>query len=622
MNTPLSWLLRQLGIVLCLFTLTRILFYVYNIEFFSDFNFQLFLGGLRFDASIIIVLNSPLILFSLLPLNHRYSSVYWWIHRFLFVSLNGLGLALNLIDVAYFSFNKKRMSIELFQTKGIATDIMNVGTGFLIDYWVLFLIFLAILFALFKSVRKFPSKSNKTSWKNWVLYVVVIGCSIVIQRGGFQVKPLMPLHANYYAPADHAALILNTPFKVLKSIGKQTIQAKSYFSETELASLFSPIRYYYNKEEEIKKPNICLIILESFSHEYIGALHPEKTSQTPFLDHILPQSLYLTNNYANGLRSIESLPSILASIPSIIDKSYLNTIYATNNIKGLGSCLKELDYHTSFFHGGHNGTMGFNLFSRQSGFDRYFGKDEYNGLETDDDQHWGIYDEPFLQFCAQQLSLQPQPWASTIFTLSSHHPFKIPEKYDELFTKGKTPIENSIAYTDFALKRFFESAAKQAWFDNTIFVITADHTSQPQEKYYYLYTGAFRVPLFYYAPKLIEPDTLNTLSQHIDIMPTLLDYINYPDTFYAFGKSVYDSTAVREIVNRKSGYTVYQTDSLLCLFNNDTLSHIFKWRTDSICAQNIRSTLPEYLQRRKENQYKAILQTFTHDLIQNEMTYE
>ena len=197
---------------------------------------------------------------------------------------------------------------------------------------------------------------------------------------------------------------------------------------------------------------------------------------TPFLDSLISVSKTFTVSIADGHKSIEAMPSVLASIPSL-ETPYIISPYANNTIQGLAELLGNKGYYTAFFHGAPNGSMGFDSFSKMAGFQDYYGKDQYPNPE-DFDGVWGIWDEPFFKFFEHKLDNFKRPFFVSIFSVSSHHPFKVPEKYEGKFKKGPVPILQTIGYTDMALREFFNAASKEPWFDSTLFVLTADHTNE------------------------------------------------------------------------------------------------------------------------------------------------
>src|SRR5690606_15915248 len=149
-----------------------------------------------------------------------------------------------------------------------------------------------------------------------------------------------------------------------------------------------------------------------------------------------------SRGYANGRKSIDALPSSVAGIPSS-ETPFVLSHYSGNNINSLASVLKNHHYYSAFIHVAPNGSLGFSAFVLQSGFDSYIGMTEY-GNKKDFDGHWGIWDEPFLQFMANGINDLKQPFLASAFTLSSHHPFKIPSEYEGVFPKGDIPIHQCV----------------------------------------------------------------------------------------------------------------------------------------------------------------------------------
>ena len=181
---------------------------------------------------------------------------------------------------------------------------------------------------------------------------------------------------------------------------------------------------------------------------------------TPFLDSLISHSLVMERAFSNGVKSIEALPSIISSIPTLMNNPFITSSYATNKYNSLPKLLKNEGYSTSFYHGGNRGTMGFYQYCKKAGFDKYFGREDYNN-EKDYDGFWGIYDGPFFNYFLEKLNLEKEPFFSSIFSLSSHPPYKIPSEFDNVFNKGKLNIHENISYTDFVLGKFFRELNKK-----------------------------------------------------------------------------------------------------------------------------------------------------------------
>ena len=341
---------------------------------------------------------------------------------------------------------------------------------------------------------------------------------------------------------DLTHLALNSTYTLINSQRKCDTGSNSevhYFSSDEELRKQFPPQTSPGRARHLRLDNVVIIIVESLSAEYTGIGNPHH-GYTPFLDQLAYKGVFFKNSFADGRRSIDAPPSILAGLPHLRDETFFCTRF--KHLHGIGTALKERGYDTSFFHGGKNGTMNFDTFSQRMGFDRYYGLNEYPRPQ-DSDGVWGIYDEPMMQFVAHELSHKRQPFASVVFTLSTHNPYKIPPQYAGVFPEGDLPIHRTVAYFDYALKKFFETAEKMAWYKHTLFVITGDHIG-PLTRGHSRMIDSYRVPLVFFHPgrKLPAIDP-NRITQHADIEPSVLDFLGISiDKTLPFGRSVFDST--------------------------------------------------------------------------------
>jgi phosphoglycerol transferase MdoB-like AlkP superfamily enzyme len=525
------FLFTRLFFLLFLFSLCRLLFYLfYSPEFESCTTGQIayaFLIGLRFDLSILLGAN---VVFFLPLAIGRFFAIPKWIfiiNRLLFVVANTILVSLNLIDLEYFAFTGKRTGIEIL---GIKDDIANQTNQLLTSYWhialLAFMMFLWILLTTLRLKYK-PVVSKRPVLYFAAGYAAFIGLAVIGIRSGFQLKPLRPNIAFSIEPSKLGNIVLNTPFNIFMTVGIEPIESVHYFkSEAEVKTILSDWNTQTNATLplHISKQNIVIIILESFSSEYCGMNNPDG-GFTPFLDSLASKNLYFPNHFANGRVSMEAVPSILASIPGLMREPYITSLYQTNALQGLGTHLIKNGYHTSFFHAAKNGSMGFDAFTKNADFTHYYGLNEYTGSKENFDGNWGIYDEPYLQYFKETISTFPQPFASCVFTISSHQPYSLPEKYAGKFPTGDLDIHKTIGYVDHSLRKFFEVAKKENWYNNTLFVITADHTQMHSKKEYMNVRGDYSVPLIFFHPsEKLTADT-SLIANHIDIMPSILDYL-------------------------------------------------------------------------------------------------
>lgn len=622
-------LLKKIGLLLFLYTLCRLLFYWFNYFYFSDLSFGqlllILLSGLRFDLSVIILSNSIFILLYLFPIPFRENRSYKKLLLFLFILVNSIAILANCVDLIYFQFTLKRTTADVFNFFGgnIGNDLGRLLPLFLKEYWYMFLIWILLSFAAYYFYKKLD-KNNPLKWdkKTYLsqlgIYVLAIGLSIIGYRGGFQLIPINSVDAGKHTAAKNIPLVISTPFSILKTMDLQSIQPKIYFKdEAELLSIYNP--YHKAETSGFKKINICVIALESFSKEYVGAINGRNTDCTPFLDSLIGQSLTFVNAFSNGKTSIQGIPAIVSSTPTWMNEPYLTSPYGSNQLTSIAGLLKKQGYSTFFFHGGTNGTMGFDGYSNVAEFDAYYGRTEYNN-EKDYDGNWGIWDEEFMQYTANTINQKKEPFFATLFTLTSHHPYPIPEKHKDRFKAGKLPIEKTIAYSDYALRRFFETAKTMPWFKNTLFVLVADHTGVTADQFYQNKIGNSSIPLLFYMQGSDLKGIDSTTTQQIDIQPSIMDYINYPSNYFSFGNSVFDTTAQHYAFMYNPGDASY-----LIIENNYSMAfadgkgiELCYYQKDSLLTQNILDKHPEMV-KKLELRTKAIIQTYQQSLINNKM---
>lgn len=633
LSMPLLLLVKLLTI-LVLMSLSRWLFYVFNLSEFGHIGFfklmHLMFLGLRFDLSAVFMLNLPLIFLLALPITFRWDNWYQRFTNILYVVANTLALVVNQIDIIYFRYISKRTTNEVFQFFGNTNEnILPLVGQFFLDFWYMFLIIIVLVWILIKITTFFvpgsPWPVRKFIWfmMQTIVFVVWMGLSLIFIRGGFQGRPISLVTAGMRTSPQYIPLVLNTPFSIIKTFGQKTLQEQHFFAPEKLEALYSPKKdklkvNHPTDSLKFKNYNVVILVLESFGREHIGYYNSDKeVSITPFLDSLLAQS-YTFEAWANGKRSIEALPSILASIPSLMPVDFASSPYITNRIKGLGTLLGNKGYHTSFFHGGNNGTMNFDAFAYTAGFDHYYGRNEY-GLDKDFDSQWGIYDGPFLQFTAQEMSTFPQPFISSLVTLSSHHPYSIPESMEGAFGHAESKLEKSIAYTDNALQQFFSKIAQMPWFGNTIFVITADHTSESNENPLYRSPiGNYAIPLAFYVPDGKLKGKSNLIAQQTDIMPSLLALLHHNETFVGFGENLFDKEANHFAINYYNNVYQLLMDDYVFHFSGNQPQALFNLKEDPLMEVNVLRR-DEAVRQKMEDFIKAIIQQYNHRLIHNQL---
>ena len=633
------WLIGALNllIVMAIYTLSRVFFYWINLDLYPNVDnahlLEMIMGGWRFDLTALLYLNSLYILLILLPLpiQIRNNKHYIRITNYSFYIPNIIGLIANCMDMVYVRFTDRRTTCTLFtefQNDGNLTEIILQAAG---QYWYVTLFGIAIIALLIIASRKtWQIKTPSSTWMyyltNSVLMVVSIYFVVIGIRGGFgkYTRPITISNAMQYANSpQETAILLNTPFSLMKSLENTTYVHPQYFTDDEAETIFSPIHIDEIEENErLGKTNIVIVILESFSKEYIGFYNQHidgYQGYTPFLDSLLAHSVTYTHSFASGRKSIDAMPSVLSSIPMLIEP-YIVTPYSTNAVSSLAECLRDEGYATAFFHGAPNGSMGFQAYARSAGFEQYFGMDEYDGIDAFDGT-WAIWDEEFLQYYAQRMSQMPEPFMTTVFTASSHHPFRVPERYEGVFPQGDQPIHPCLGYTDHALRKFFAYVQQQAWYENTLFVITADHTNQVSLPEYATAKGLFEVPIAFYSPQWSQGEVheQSAVSQ-TDIMPSVLAYLGYQKPFFAFGKDILtkEKETPWAVCYNHPAYQLL-SNSLLLQFDGQNTYAVYNYQNDPLLQNNIAS---EINYSAMERYLRAYIQQYIYRLATNQLTIQ
>jgi phosphoglycerol transferase MdoB-like AlkP superfamily enzyme len=575
----------RLLLVYVFYFFARVLFYFFNasllkVESVSDF-LSLCYYGLAFDTTAILYVNLLFIVFSILPLWNNTKKKYQKVLFYLYFSTNLLAYATNFIDFIYYKYTFARTTIVALNVVKHETNKMKLFFSFMFDYWVIYVLFMfmAVLWIfLYKKTEVkevVPTKKAPYFGLSTLFFLVIVALIIGGIRGGDFDKSTRPINildaSRHVKNIVHSDIVLNTPFAIIRTLFSNSF-LKTDFPDVNsklILEKVQPIKQYHNNP--VTKPNVVVMILESYGREYIGAFNtksgiPNYKSHAPFLDSLSQHSLIFTNAYANGRQSIHGMSSVLAGIPSFKD-AFTSSPYPKQKIESLVSTLKNQGYNTSFFHGAANGSMGFLGFSNILGIDNYYGRTEFND-DSQFDGFWGIWDEPFLQYMKKTLDKKKTPFFASVFTVSSHEPYIVPQKYSKVFVEGGVPIHKCAEYTDFALKRFFNEAQKEAWFSNTIFVLVADHCNQIYYDEYEKPINRFAVPIIIYKPNSKYVGIDDDLAQQIDIYPTILDMIGYPKPFRSWGRSLLDKKTSQPFVINSTG-TIYQFSkgNYICTFD-------------------------------------------------------
>lgn len=637
-------LLLNLLIAFAVYFICRVAYLLENYSYFSEhlsfsYLLRMFGGSLMFDRSAIAYTHIPYIVMMLVPLYWKETYIYNKVAKGYFLVINTLTMVMNLCDAVYFPYTLRRTTTSVFREFGNENNLGGVFLHELISHWYLVVLAIVLVWAMHRLyVKPRMMRSEIVERKLKLRYTIVMLLSLIAaipisvgaMRGGLGsgIRPITINNANQYVerPID-CALVLNTPFAMLRTIGKSVFAVPAYFaSETEAAKVFTPIHQAGDSLQMTKK-NVVIIIVESFGREYIGALNKELEGgkykgYTPCVDELIGKSVTYKHSFCNGRKSIDGMPSVLCGIPMFVEPFVL-TPASMNTYTGIAGLLGQEGYETAFFHGANRGSMGFLAFANKTGFQHYYGRQDYAadkrfGGDKDFDGNWGIWDEPFMQYYCTKMSEMREPFMTAVFTVSSHHPFEVPDQYKNTFKDEELEIHKCIRYTDMAIGKFFETAARQPWFNNTIFVLTSDHTNMSNHAEYSTDLGRFCSPIVIYDPSgSLQPGMRDAIAQQTDIVPTVLGMLNYPKPHLSFGCDLMQTPPEETFaVNYLNGVYQYVKYGYVLQFDGERTKAVYAL-DDRLMKNNLAGKVS--VQQKMETEVKAIIWQYMFRMVNDRL---
>ena len=642
---PFVLLLTRIVAIVVLFSFSRWMLYMLNTSFFPSlhlFDSLNFYGyGLRFDLVVIAYINIPVILYYSLPkpiITKRFPQLL--IDGY-YVIANGAAIVLNLFDTIYFRFNGQRISsnqINFFEDTRINLESIGLLGHILWVYWymVLFGILAILLVVVVAKITRLDKGEyvfdGKWKLKQYCTLFIMLPLTVLACRGGIHSHP-DALQYTAQQP-QYIPIVLNTPFTIVNGNNTPPPTEKQATTDSQFQPFSSanpPSRYLSLTDStffdnimcdsllrDTLPDNVVLIILESFGQEMIGYYNTDIQGDTltPFLDSLLSQSLTFDGR-ANGRRSVESLCCILSGLPALIEIDFPFSEYKDNKLEGFLCNLKAHGYNTSFYYGSKTGTMRFDKISANAGANSFYSRDHYNN-DDDYDQQWGIYDQPFMQYFANNLDSIDQPFATVFHSLSAHHPFKVPKDFPlPKRSYHWSSFEKTIYYTDCALHDFFETAKTKEWFDRTLFVITANHVNtEHSTSGFNNFWDMYAIPIAFYYPKKISPERTNTLAQQLDLGISILSFLKVNDSILNFGGNLFDTLYQPAWLSFVNHTYQYSDGNFLIQYDGDNLISVFNLKKD--LKDNLKNSIqcPDLQQKLQEQ-----LDSYNKGMEYNQLTY-
>ena len=633
----------QFVIALFVLWLTRGIFVLCNLESTDVTGMweyvRLSIHGLRFDLTATAYFNSLFILLRILPFGFTSGKVYLKVTDWIYYMTNSLMIIVNLGDVIYYRFSGVRMRWNGLNEIAADNNIAGIIFGYALSYWWIVLVCVLLIGGMIWLYKRVNVKNSFANGQGgmvlrFALFLIMGGLTFLSMRGRVgSGNPLNIADATWHTrSARQLNVVLNTPFTLLRSIGKGTgIDKLTFFTDKELAELRSSIHIAPGKQ--LNRKNVMLIIIESGGATFIDSLNlfedgsGELKGLMPFLESLVNRSVVMEHFMATGRSSIGGANSLLASFPAFEPFSFMLSPYNSMPFDSPANLLKGEGYSTSFYYGCNHGSFNIDQLGHASGYERVIDRDSYDGAPDDYDGTWGIFDGPMGQFVVKDLNATRQPWCAAWFTISAHSPHSIPQGEDVATYRYKDACaQRGLEYTDRALRNFFESASKQKWYENTIFIITADHGNRdlkPGSHYATSYIR-FHLPLIIFTPDgSLSPRRISghTATQ-FDLAPTIMNLLNYPKNFVSVGTDILDNTkenyGISFIDNR---YMLSSPERVI--FTDAELRNIEEVY-DVVNDPELRSSLKKELWGELPNRMliwgRAFMQDYTHRLTSGQLT--
>lgn len=622
LKSPTIALLLRLAAIYIALLIIRTAFIVHNSDLLGAIESselpQLLEGSLRFDTANIGYTFGLFILFSLMPLSPRMLDKKWYkATSFILFIIGTVAITVaNLSDSVYFHYARKRLSAEEFHFLGNSNTALIMLKG-MWENILIVLLGIALIWGLiyiFRITRPYkPTPRNMWIYYTTksLLFVIAVFFIVAGIRGGIRrdTRPITMSNAAAYAetPAK-ASIVLSNPFCILRTMGNNKQEVLHFFDAQTAAKYYSPLHQPVQDSTFATQrgKNLVIVVLESFSAEHSKFLYPDlyQQSLTPFMDSLMSVSYTFTQAYANGSKSIDALPSILSSIPSL-GTPFATLPAALSPMDGLGNFFKEQGYGTTFYNGSPSGSMGYDAYARLAGIDDFRSMEDYEKArgKNDYDTYWGIWDGKYFDYFADELNVSPQPFFATLFTLTSHHPFVVPMEYEQSLPKGFTKIHRPVAYVDLSLREFMQKASSMSWYKNTVFLFVADHvSSETYSDFARTPKGNTHITYFIYTPDGSLRGIDSNVTQQIDIKPTLFHLFGNDKPYHAFGRNVMLKESEPFAVNFNSGMYQWITSKIDFLFSTEDI------KADSTDEKEL-------------NRMKAFLQSYTEAISGNDFKY-
>ncbi|MFZ4860671.1 LTA synthase family protein [Sphingobacterium sp. Mn56C] len=404
---------------------------------------------------------------------------------------------------------------------------------------------------MFKSVRFYNYKKISANLIQLVVGVLILFTFI---RGGYGRAPLNPSKAYFSETTFYNHAAVNTQWALLKDYFRKSTLLRNpynyYSNDAEIAEAIKPA-FTANPDSSVQvlktqKPNVVLILLESFVAQLVESLGGEK-GITPNMEKLIKEGILFDQIYAASDRSDKGMVGVMSGFPAQGPESIIKYISKHENMPAIGQELDSAGYHTSFYHGGQSEFYNFKSYMLTHGIERVV--DMANFGLNEKRSSWGVYDDVVFNRMIQDLAQEKRPFFSMIFTLINHEPFDLKGHYKFGNDNNANKFRSTAYYTDSVLNDFVEKAKKQDWYANTLFVVVADHGHRlPADKYELSNPQRFHIPLLFFGGALKDAykgKIYNRIGNQTDVAATLLHQLGLPTARYTWSRDLLNPTTAQ-----------------------------------------------------------------------------
>lgn len=410
-----------------------------------------------------------------------------------------------------------------------------------------FIVFVYLLYS--RGMRGLDEVNGQVKkWQPIAASVLFLGILFLGIRGGVGKAAINQSSAFYSSDIFLNHVAINTTWNLLSSFVETSEDTHSnpytFTTEEQAGKMLADLSFTPSYAPPIFKtasPNIVLLILEGWTADVIGSLGGE-AGVTPNFNALCKEGLLFDSFYANGNRTDKGLAAIISSQPALAKSSIINNIQKFTSLPSIPAELKKKHYVTSFYYGGASEFANMKGYWINAGYDEIIDLDKFS--ITQRNAEWGVHDDVLFGKTLEELSHKPAPFFASILTLSSHEPFKVPYTSSYSGKDAADLYRNAVAFSDHALGNFFRDAKKEGWYNNTIFIVLADHGHQwPKDRKSYD-PDRFRIPFLITGGALkneFAGKTDHTVASQIDIASMLLEQLKINATGFNRSKNFLDT---------------------------------------------------------------------------------